>query len=62
MRVDGFFDYAAVRDPGFGRAVKSYPGLGAAVEMPLPRRMLLAVEYGYGIKARNTDGSGARTW
>jgi hypothetical protein len=57
LRVDGFFDYAAVRDPGFGRAVKSYPGLGAAVELPLPRRILLAVEYGYGVKARNTDGS-----
>jgi hypothetical protein len=57
LRVDGFFDYAAVRDPGFGSAVKGYPGLGGAVEMPLPGRVLLAFEYGYGIKARNTDGS-----
>ena len=57
LRVDGFFDYAAVRDPGLGPAVKSFPGVGAAVEIPLPRRVLLAVEYGYGIKARNTDGS-----
>ncbi len=57
LRLDAFFDAAAVRDPGFGRAVQSYPGLGAAVEVPLPRRMLLAVEYGYGFKAWNTDGS-----
>jgi hypothetical protein len=57
LRLDAFFDVAAVRDPGFGRAVQSYPGLGTAVEVPLPRRMLLAVEYGYGFKARNTDGS-----
>src|SRR5688572_27195564 len=55
--VDAFFDMAAVRDPGFGRAVQSYPGLGGAVEIPLPRRVLLAVEYGYGFKAQNTDGS-----
>jgi hypothetical protein len=57
LRVDGFFDYAAVRDPGFGAGVKGYPGLGAALEVPLPKRILLAAEYGYGIKARNTDGS-----
>jgi hypothetical protein len=57
LRLDAFFDVAAVRDPGFGRAVQSYPGLGTALEVPLPRRILLAVEYGYGFKARNTDGS-----
>jgi hypothetical protein len=37
--------------------VQSYPGLGGAVEIPLPRRVLLALEYGYGFQARNTDGS-----
>jgi hypothetical protein len=57
LRLDAFFDVAAVRDPGFGRAVQSYPGLGGAVEIPLPRRVLLALEYGYGFQARNTDGS-----
>jgi hypothetical protein len=57
LRVDGFFDCAVVQDPGFGRAMQSYPGLGAAVEVPLPRRILIAVEYGYGLKARNSDGS-----
>ena len=31
--------------------------LANAAGVPLPRRMLLAVEYGYGFKARNTDGS-----
>jgi hypothetical protein len=57
LRVDGFADYAAVRDPGFGDGLRSYPGLGAAVEVALPWRTLLAVEWGYGIEARNTDGS-----
>jgi hypothetical protein len=57
LRGDAFLDYAAVRDPGFGAGVKGYPGLGAALEVPLPKRILLAAEYGYGIKARNTDGS-----
>jgi hypothetical protein len=57
LRLDGFFDYAAVHDPGFGPGLKSYPGLGGALEVPLPARMLLAVEYGYGFEARDADGS-----
>ena len=57
FRLDGFFDYAAVHDPGFGRGLRSYPGVGAALEVPLPQRMLVAVEWGYGFEARNTDGS-----
>jgi hypothetical protein len=57
FRLDGFIDYAAVHDPGFGAGLRSYPGLGAAVEVPLPHRMLIAVEWGYGFEARNTDGS-----
>jgi hypothetical protein len=57
LRLDGFVDYAAVHDPGFGRGLRSYPGVGAAIEVPLPHRMLVAVEWGYGFEARNTDGS-----
>jgi hypothetical protein len=57
LRLDGFADLAAVRDPGFGAGVKSYPGVGLGLEIPLARRMLVAVEYGYGVKARDTDGS-----
>jgi hypothetical protein len=57
FRLDGFVDYAAVRDPGFGPGLRSYPGIGAALEVPLPHRMLVAVEWGYGFEARNTDGS-----
>jgi hypothetical protein len=57
LRLDGFLDYALVRDPGFGQRLRGYPGIGGAVEVPLPRRMLLAVEYGYGFNAVNTDGS-----
>jgi hypothetical protein len=57
LRLDGFVDYAAVHDPGFGRGLRSYPGVGTAVEVPLPHRMLVAVEWGYGFEARNTDGS-----
>jgi hypothetical protein len=57
LRLDGFADLAAVRDPGFGSGVKSYPGFGFGLEIPLARRMLVSVEYGYGVKARTTDGS-----
>ena len=57
LRLDGFADYAAVRDPGFGDGLRSYPGVGAAVELALPRRLLVGVEWGYGFEARNTDGS-----
>jgi hypothetical protein len=57
LRLDAFADYALVRDPGFGPALRGYPGFGGAVEVPLPRRMLVAVEWGYGVNARNTDGS-----
>lgn len=57
LRLDGFADYAVVRDPGFGDRVRSYPGIGVAAELPLPRRMLVAVEWGYGLEARNRDGS-----
>jgi hypothetical protein len=57
LRLDVFADYALVRDPGFGPGLRSYPGLGGAVELPLPQRMLVAVEWGYGVNARNVDGS-----
>jgi hypothetical protein len=57
LRLDVFADYAAVRDPGFGHDLRHYPGFGAAAEVPLPRRLLVAVEWGYGVNARNTDGS-----
>jgi hypothetical protein len=57
LRLDGFADLAAVRDPGFGSGLESYPGFGIGLEIPLARRVLVAVEYGYGIKARNADGS-----
>jgi hypothetical protein len=57
LRLDGAADLALVHDPGFGPGLKSYPGLGANAEVPLPARFLLAVEWGYGFNARNSDGS-----
>jgi hypothetical protein len=55
-RIDLFADEAFVHDPAAGPGLRSYPGVGAALEVPLPRRWLLAVEWGYGIKARDTSG------
>jgi hypothetical protein len=57
LRLDGFADCAAVRDPGFGPRVRGYPGVGAAVEVPLPNRFLVAAEWAYGFEARTTTGS-----
>jgi hypothetical protein len=57
LRIDGFADCAAVHDPGFGPGLRAYPGVGAAVEVPLPKRLLLAVEWSYGFAGRNADGT-----
>lgn len=57
LRLDGFFDAAVVRDPGFGPADRGYAGVGAAAEMPMPFGWLSAVEWGFGLQGRNTDGS-----
>jgi len=56
VRVDGFADAAAVHDPGFGRGLRGYLGLGAAIECPAPFGSLVAVEWGYGVQGINTDG------
>ncbi len=57
MRVDGFFDAAAVHDPGFGVGLRNYTGVGAALEVPVPFGTLLAVEWGYGFRGVNTNGT-----
>lgn len=57
VRLDGFVDAAFVRDRGFGRAFRNYTGLGAALEAPLPFGILGAVEWGYGVRGLNADGS-----
>jgi hypothetical protein len=56
VRLDGFADVAWVRDPGFGRGLRRYPGLGAAIEAPAPFGTLVAVEWGYGIAGVNSNG------
>jgi hypothetical protein len=56
FRVDAFADVAAVRDPGFGDRLRGYPGLGTAVEVGGPFRTLWSVEWGYGFRARRSDG------
>ena len=57
VRLDGFLDSATVRDPGFGRGLRTYTGIGAAVEAPAPFGTLVAVEWGYGLRGVNADGS-----
>ncbi len=57
FRVDAFADVAAVRDPGFGERLRGYPGVGAAVEVGGPFRTLWSVEWGYGFRARQSDGT-----
>jgi hypothetical protein len=56
VRVDGFADVAGVHDPGFGRGVRGYTGLGAAIECPAPFGTLVAAEWGYGVQGVNTNG------
>ncbi len=55
-RVDAFADMAVVRDPGFGDALRGYPGTGAALEIGGPFRTLWSVEWGYGFRGRREDG------
>jgi hypothetical protein len=56
LRLDGFADTALVRDPGFGRGLRPYSGLGAAIEAPAPFGTLVAVEWGYGLQGIDTEG------
>lgn len=57
VRIDGFLDSAAVHDPGFGRGLRNYTGVGTALEAPAPFGTLIAVEWGYGFRGVNSDGS-----
>jgi hypothetical protein len=57
VRLDAFADAAFVHDPGFGAALRAYPGVGAGLEAPLPWRTLLAAEWGYGFEGRDRDGA-----
>ncbi len=56
VRLDAFFDSAAVRDAAYGRRVRNYTGAGGAIEAPAPFGTLVAVEWGYGFRGVNTDG------
>jgi hypothetical protein len=57
IRIDGFLDTAAVHDPGFGRGLRNYTGVGGALEVPAFFGTLLAVEWGYGFRGVNTNGT-----
>jgi hypothetical protein len=57
LRLDGFFDTSFVHDPGFGRAMRNYTGVGGALEAPAPFGTLVALEWGYGFRGINSDGS-----
>jgi hypothetical protein len=56
LRVDGFADSAFVHDPGFGRGLRPFTGLGMAIEIPAPFGTLVSAEWGVGIQGRRTDG------
>jgi hypothetical protein len=56
VRLDGFADTAQVRDPGFGRRVRNFTGVGAALEAPAPFGTLLAAEWGFGFQGLDPDG------
>ena len=43
--------------PAFGRGLRNYTGVGAAIEAPAPFGTLLPVEWGYGVQGVNTDGT-----
>jgi hypothetical protein len=58
LRIDGFVDTAAVRDPGYGGGLRNYTGIGGAAEAPAPFGLLTAVEWGYGF--RGVDAHGGR--
>jgi hypothetical protein len=57
MRLDGFLDTAAVTDPGYGRGLRNYTGVGVAAEAPVPFGLLAAVEWGYGFRGVNANGN-----
>jgi len=56
LRIDGFGDIGVARNRD-ERRVRGYPGVGAAIEAPAPFGWLVAVEWGYGIKGVNTNGT-----
>ena len=56
LRVDGFLDSAYVHDPGFGRGLRSYTGVGMGIEAPAPFGLLTALEWGYGVQGVNAGG------
>ena len=57
IRIDGFVDSAVVHDPGFGRGLRNYTGFGAALEAPAPFGTLVAIEWGYGVRGVNSNGT-----
>ena len=60
FRADAFLDGALVRDPSSSDGARAFPGLGAALQAPLPKATTLSLEWGYGPRARN--GQGAHVW
>jgi DNA polymerase len=56
VRASAFLDVARVRDPGQGEGSRTYPGAGAALDLPLFWRSVAALDWGYGFQAPNRDG------
>ena len=57
VRLDGFADAALVHDPAFGGGLRNFTGVGAAIEAPAPFGTLIGVEWGFGFRGVNTNGS-----
>jgi hemolysin activation/secretion protein len=55
-RLDGFVDAALVHDPTAGQASHRHLGAGGAVEVALPGRILLNVDWGFGFEGRDREG------
>jgi hypothetical protein len=56
LRIDGFADIGIARE-GDDQRVRTFPGLGSAIEIPAPFGWLAAVEWGYGARGVNTNGT-----
>lgn len=57
VRLDAFADSALVHDPGFGRGLRSFTGVGGGLEMPAPFGLLVAAEWGHGFQGVGTSGT-----
>jgi hypothetical protein len=56
LRLGAFLDAAVVHDPTTGAPRDTHVGTGASLETALPGRVLLGIDWGFGVQARDRDG------